>query len=137
MVPQVHYRYQEDSKVRPTDELSEIPMPDETRTQRFISIAESEPFGPVDAANVLGIEPASKLLEKITSVDIIHHTDAKGSKSVRQDAFIAPQLEGEKAVFRFSSAKVGKVGFRYGAARDDQKHNRKVKYNSIGQMTYA
>lgn len=136
MVPQVSYRYQEDGKVRPTDELSEIPMPNETRTQRFISIAESEPFGPVDAANVLGIEPATKLLENITSVDHVHHNATK-SKTVRTDAFIAPQLQGEKAIFRFTAAKVGQVGYRYGAARDDQKHNRKVNYNSVGQKTYA
>lgn len=135
MVPQVRYRYEEDGKVRATDELSEIPMPDETRTQRFISIAESEPFGPVDAANVLGIEPATKLLENLTSVDHVHHT--KTTKSVWKDAFFGPQLEGEKALFRFSHAKVGTVGHRYGAARDDQKHNRKVKYNSIGEKVYA
>lgn len=136
MVPRVNYRFQEDNKVRPTDELSEIPMPDETRTQRFISIAESEPFGPVDAANVLEIEPASTLLDKLTSVD--HHNQAsKSFNDDKKDAFYAPQLAGEKSVFRFSHAKVGTFGFRYGAARDDQKHNRKVKYNSIGQRVYA
>lgn len=136
MLPQVQYRYQEDGKVRPTDELSEILMPNETRTQRFISIAESEPFGPVDAAKVLGIDSATTLLDKITSVDHVHDKDNK-TKVARTDAFIAPQLNGEKAVFRFSAAKVGQVGYRYGAARDDQKHNRKVKYNSIGEKTYA
>lgn len=136
MLPQVQYRYQEDGKVRPTDELSEILMPNETRTQRFISIAESEPFGPVDAAKVLGIDSATTLLDKITSVDHVHDKDNK-TKVSRTDAFIAPQLNGEKAAFRFTAAKVGQVGYRYGAARDDQKHNRKVKYNSIGEKTYA
>jgi len=137
MVPQINFnRPTENGKPPVTDNLTEIPMPNETRTQRFISIAESEPFGPVDAANVLGIKPASKLLEQITSVDIIHHKDPAHEKK-KSDAFIAAQLEGEKAVFKFTPAKVGKVGFRYGSARDDQKHNRKVKYNSIGQMKYA
>ncbi|KAF5098946.1 hypothetical protein D0Z03_001115 [Geotrichum reessii] len=137
MVPQINFnRNSQDGKPPVTDNLTEIPMPNETRTQRFISIAESEPFGPVDAADVLGIQPASKLLEQITSVDIIHHKDPAHEKK-KADAFIAPQLEGEKAVFKFTSAKVGKVGFRYGSARDDQKHNRKVKFNSVGQMKYA
>lgn len=141
MLPQIRYQPDETGKLPATDDLTEIPMPPETRSQRFISIAESEPFGPVNAAHVLDIEPASKLLEKITSIDIIHHEDSapKTKELGSQETivgFTADVLKGEKAVFKFTNAKVGQVGFRYGAARDDQKHNRKIRYNSIGEAKY-
>lgn len=122
-------------------DLSEIPVLEETRSQRFITIAESEPFGPVDAARVLGIEPASKLLDNLNSSEDHHKHDESSPDAPQQKRgpkeFIAPQLEQERVAFRFKSVKVGDVGFRYGASRDDQKHNRKVVYNVVGQKQYA
>jgi hypothetical protein len=123
--------------VREVDNLTEIPIPEETRRQRFMSIAESEPFGPLDAAKALKIEPAAATLEKLTQ----HETeDANASTTkVRRSelSFYAPILEGEKSAFRFTDAKVGQVGYRYGASRDDRKHARKVKYLPNGKMVYA
>ncbi|CAN6635818.1 small ribosomal subunit protein mS45 [Trichomonascus vanleenenianus] len=115
------------------DDLTEIPIPDETRHQRFISIAESQPFGPVDAANVLNIEPAAETLEKLNN----HELELQSKSKKREVSFIAAQLEGEKAAFRFTNAKVGEVGHRYGAARDDRKHGRKMKYTATGQAVWA
>lgn len=119
---------------QPTENLTEIPIPRETRTQRFQSIAESEPFGPVDAAKVLGIQPAAKTLEKLIQV-----TEEAENKVVHKSenlSFFAPRLEGETKLFRFTNAEVGNVGFRYGAARDDRKHARKVVYRPDGSKTY-
>lgn len=135
MLPLVKYEASSNGK-KSIDDLSEIPMLEETRTQRFITIAESEPFGPIDAASVLEIESASTMLDKLTSTEDHHQQSTSVSKTI-DNSFIATQLENEKSLFRFTSAKVGEIGFRYGAARDDQKHSRKVKYNSAGQMQYA
>lgn len=117
---------------RPVDDLTEIPIPKEVQTQRFQSIAESEPFGPVDAAEILGIEPAAVTLEKLTQ-EGDHHVKGSTKKAV---SFIAPQLEGERSLFRFTDAKVGNVGYRYGASRDDRKHARRVRFLPNGHMTY-
>lgn len=120
---------------RAVDNLTEIPMPKETRQQLFQSIAESEPFGPVDAANVLGIEPAKTTLEKLTDVESAESTtESRTSKSQR--SFFAPQLEGERHLFRFTDAKVGKVGYHYGSARDDQKSARSVRHKADGKRAY-
>lgn len=134
MLPNVSYH---NSAKGNQDDLSEIPMLEETRSQRFITIAESEPFGPIDAAKVLGIESASELLDKLKSTEDHHkHQSTTGPKSAKQSIFAA-QVQGDKAMFKLIPAKVGEIGFRYGAARDDQKHNRRVKYNSVGDKQYA
>ena len=133
MIPQVRYNRSFDNNAKSTDDLSEIPVLEETRSQRFVTIAESEPFGPLDAAKTLGIESASTMLEKLKSTDDHHQLGRTASK---EKYFIGKQLENEKALFKFIPAKVGEIGYRYGAARDDQKHNRKVKYNTIGQKQY-
>jgi Eukaryotic mitochondrial regulator protein len=123
----------------PRDNLTEIPRPKVTNQQRFFTIAESEPFGPIDAAQVLGIEPAAETLDKLTQ-----HTpesqdgSSKGGRSGKQAvAFYGPVYEGEKHVFRFISAKAGEVGYRYGASRDDRRHGRKVQFDQAGQRKYV
>lgn len=122
--------------LNPRDNLTEIPVPKETNQQRFLSIAESEPFGPVDAAKVLGIEPAAQTLENLTQHSVEDETADK-LKSDQTVAFYGPQYEGEKAVFRFTSVKVGEVGYRYGASRDDRRHARRIRFDEVGRMHYA
>ncbi|ANB13504.1 mitochondrial 37S ribosomal protein MRPS35 [Sugiyamaella lignohabitans] len=121
----------------PVDNMTEIPIPEETRHQRFMSIAESEPFGPVDAAEALGIEPAAVTLEKLTQHDSIEETSKSSSTKTSKLSFFAPVLEGERTAFRFTDAKVGEVGYRYGASKDDRRHARKVKYQPSGKMVWA
>lgn len=118
------------------DDLTEIPVPDETRHQRFMNVAESEPFGPIDAAKVLNIEPAAETLEKLSQ----HGNQAHVKSSLTNEkevSFLGPQLEGEQALFKFTNAKAGDVGHRYGASRPDRRHARKVRYTATGQMVYA
>lgn len=119
------------------DDLTEIPIPKETRHQRFLSVAESEPFGPVDAANVLNIEPASETLQNLNNHETPNSKKNDNTNNTKSIQFVAPQLEGEKSAFQFTNAPVGKVGYRYGAARDDRKHARKVKWTSTGQKVWA
>ncbi len=115
------------------DQISADPK---ARAGRFLTIAESEPFGPLDAANELNIEPAADILAKSKDFTYISEKAAK-EKENRARIFIAPQLKGEKSLLRFTHARVGHVGFRYGASKDDNKRNRKVKFNEIGEMVYA
>lgn len=120
------------------DDLTEIPRPKVTNEQRFLTIAESEPFGPIDAAEVLGIEPASETLDKLTQhteTDNASSNSKSGSKS--SIAFYGPVYEGEKRKFRFTAAKVGEVGYRYGASRDDRRHGRKSVFDKAGKRKYA
>lgn len=121
------------------DNLTEIPIPSQTRHQRFLTIAESEPFGPIDASKVLNIEPASETLQKLTTeTQEAEDSSAASSRDSKGNVvFYSQILDGEKTKFRFTSAKVGQVGHRYGASKDDRKHARKVKFIANGQMVYA
>lgn len=120
------------------DDLTEIPVPQETRHQRFINVAESEPFGPIDAAKVLNIEPAADTLERLSTHGNQSHNNDKSSLTNEKDvSFLGAQLDGEKALFKFTNAKAGNVGHRYGASRTDRRHARKVRYTATGQMVYA
>lgn len=121
---------------RAVDDLAEIPVPKETIQQRFMTIAESEPFGPVDAASVLGIEPAAQTLEKLQTHDAEAEAANERKEQQRHTSFYAPVLEGERRKFQFTDAKVGEVGFRYGASRDDRRHGRKVRYTAVGTQQY-
>lgn len=117
------------------DNLTEIPIPEETHRQIFQSIAESQPFGPVDAAEVLGIEPATDTLKRLTEPQEEQSgTQDKASKS--SVSFFGPQYENEQNLWRFTNAKVGRVGYHYGAAKDDRKHGRRVKFNPDGTQTW-
>lgn len=122
--------------LRRVEDLTEIPVPREVQQQRFLSIAESEPFGPVDAANTLDIEPAASTLRRLTEIADHSVEHQQKSRTNKPASFYAPQVEGEKARYRFTDAKVGKVGFRYGASRDDRKHARRVTFLPNGNRTY-
>lgn len=117
------------------ENLTEIPIPPKTQKSRFITIAESEPFGPLDASKLLGLEPAQEKLEKL-SENGEHALHAHAEKAVKESSFYAPVLEGEKSVFKFMEAKVGEVGFRYGTPLRDNKGDRKIGYDASGKMIY-
>jgi hypothetical protein len=121
---------------QPVDDLAEIPVPKETIQQRFLTIAESEPFGPVDAANVLDIEPASQTLENLQAHDSEAGAANELKDNQRHTSFYAPVVEGERRKFQFTDATVGEVGFRYGASRDDRRHGRKVRFSRVGTRHY-
>lgn len=120
---------------RHSDNLSEIPVPVKTLQSRFLTIAESEPFGPVDAAKVFGLEPASETLAKLAETG---HTDSvKSSQNKQKEVFTAKAEEKDRYVFKFHKAKVGQVGFRYGTTLRDNKKDRKFSYNNSGKMVNA
>lgn len=111
-----------------SENLTEIPAPQKTLHQRFLTISESEPFGPVDAAKVFELEPASETLNKLTEV-----SDTSGGHHVnKHKVVVGPEREGDRSLFKFSHAKSGSVGFRYGASRRDRKRNRDIGFDRIG-----
>lgn len=114
------------------DNLTEIPTPHKTLQQRFLTIAESEPFGPVDAANIFGLEPAADTLE-----NIIQHTATLESKHKNNTVVVGEQKQDDKAVFKFIEAKSGEVGYRYGASRRDKKKDRAIGFDKSGRMVYT
>lgn len=115
------------------DNLTEIPTPSKTLHQRFLTISESEPFGPVDAAKIFQLEPASETLNNLTEVKDHHgHSGDVNLKKV----VVGTQKEGDRSVFKFTKAKTGSVGFRYGASKRDRKKDRAVGFDRVGDMVY-
>lgn len=118
------------------ENLTEIPIPKETLQSRFLTIAESEPFGPVDAAREFNLEPAAVTLERLSEggEHSSHHADS--SKSKTDNSFVAPMHQGDKYAFKFTPVKVGKVGYRYGKVFRDNRKDRKVAYDAAGNKYY-
>ncbi|SCU97185.1 LANO_0E15390g1_1 [Lachancea nothofagi CBS 11611] len=119
------------------ENLSEIPIPAKALQSRFVTIAESEPFGPVDAAKVLELEPAADTLEKLATLGEHSAHHAQTSASTNKKKVIYGELnKGERSLFKFESSRVGKVGFRYGSGNRDSKKDRKIGFNELGKMVY-
>lgn len=114
------------------DNLTEIPTPHKTLHQRFLTISESEPFGPVDAAKIFGLEPAQQTLDNLTEVSEESNNTVKLNKVV-----VGVQKKGDDTQFRFTKATSGQVGFRYGALRRDRKKDRAVGFDKLGRMVYT
>lgn len=119
------------------ENLSEIPIPSKALSSRFLTIAESQPFGPIDAAKVLELEPAAVTLEKLST---------EGEHAIGHDKFVSHKnkkkvvygevLEGERSKLKFVHKTVGKVGFRYGSGNRDNRKDRKIGYDELGKMVY-
>lgn len=118
------------------ENLTEIPIPRETLQSRFLTIAESEPFGPVDAAKEFNLEPAAVTLERLSEggEHSAHHSQANASK--KNGSFISTMYEGDKCAFKFTPVKVGKVGYRYGKVLRDNRKDRKIAYDAAGNKYY-
>lgn len=115
------------------DNLTEIPEPSKTLHQRFLTISESEPFGPVDAAAIFDLEPAQQTLNKLS--EFVQDSD---KPQVRMnEVLVGVQKQGDKAQFRFTKATSGDVGYRYGASRRDQKRDRAIGFDKLGRMVYT
>lgn len=123
-------------KDRARENLTEIPIPKETKDARFLTIAESEPFGPVDAAREFGLEPAAETLRKLSEVgEHAQHTE-KENPQHKSKTFIAPMREGDRSAFRFTDVKVGQVGYRYGKPFRDMRRDRKIAFDNAGNVVY-
>ena len=114
------------------DNLTEIPTQHKTMHQRFLTIAESEPFGPVDASKIYGLMPAKETLESLTEPKEDSEQTTRKEKVV-----VGQQKQGDRAQFHFKSASSGQVGFRYGAPPRDRKKDRGVGFERSGRMVYT
>lgn len=123
--------------------LSEVPVPSATRGSRFMTLAESEPFGPLESAKLLDLPPAADVLEKLQHVVQDHsesaHEEFEKAKAAGRifDVVNKSETKPNGVVFRFKKAKVGQVGHRYGAFKDDRKKNRQVVYDRLGNRQWA
>ncbi|KAI5951269.1 hypothetical protein KGF54_004343 [Candida jiufengensis] len=119
------------------DNLTEIPTPHKTLTDRFLTIEENEPFGPIDAAKILNLEPASKTLKKLTEFNL---DEAQKQQQIIDDQKIeviyGKKRKDENKLFRFTMKNVGEFGHRYGASRRDTKLDRAVGFDASGKMVY-
>ncbi|CCF60446.1 hypothetical protein KAFR_0K00900 [Kazachstania africana CBS 2517] len=117
------------------ENLSEIPIPSSAKNSRFVTIAESEPFGPIDAANVLDLEPAVKTLQRLSSEDEEQVKQDTGRKSHRR-IILGELKRGNRSRFKFTDIRADKIAYRYGSGNRDNKKNRKIGFNEMGQMVY-
>lgn len=122
------------------ENLSEIPVPPKTLKSRFVTIAESEPFGPVDAANVLELEPAMKTLERLSAVGEHsegHDASTKSASEARKTRVVLAELrQGDRSRLKFRDVKAETVAHRYGASRRDNKKDRAIGFNERGHLVY-
>lgn len=126
---------------RTKENLSEIPVPKKTLLSRFLTVAENEPFGPIEASKIYNLPPAVDLLKKAAEVGDHSEHDFKLEEEKKQKAaekiIVAKGKKKDRFVFEFTKAKVGQVGFRYGTTNRDNKKDRKIDYDSTGKMIYA
>ncbi|OBA24352.1 hypothetical protein METBIDRAFT_35415 [Metschnikowia bicuspidata var. bicuspidata NRRL YB-4993] len=114
------------------ENLTEIPTPSKTLHQRFLTISESEPFGPVDASKIFDLEPAQKVLDNLTELQ-----DTSETRVVTNKVLVGQQKAGDKVQFRFTMSTSGNVGYRYGASRRDRKKDRAISFDKLGRMVYT
>lgn len=104
--------------------MEEIEM---TNKSQFITLAESEPFGPLDAANLLGLKPAKELLLQ----------QGEHAKKKHQDRVVyGPVRAGDRSVFKIKDVPGYKSAIRYGSGQRDNKRDRRVGFDSEGRMVY-
>lgn len=118
------------------ENLSEIPVPPKTLKSRFVTIAESEPFGPVDAANVLELEPALKTLERLSKVDGDSSGRSLNKKEKKTRVILAETRKGDRSRLKFRDVKAENVAHRYGSGNRDNKKDRVIGFNERGHMVY-
>lgn len=114
------------------ENLTEIPVPERTLTSRFLTVAESEPFGPIEASKIYNLSPAVDLLKNAAE-----HGATTKVKTSNKNIVIGKRKPTDRYLFEFTEAKVGKVGFRYGTTQRDNKKDRKIDYDASGKMIYA
>lgn len=117
---------------RTPENLTEIPTPSKTLHQRFLTISEAEPFGPVDASKIFDLEPAQKVLDNLTELKEVDE-----QKVAMNKVLVGKEKAGDKAQFRFTMATSGNVGYRYGASRRDRKKDRAVAFDKLGRMVFT
>ncbi|CAL9729111.1 small ribosomal subunit protein mS45 [Monosporozyma unispora] len=121
------------------ENLSEIPIPPKAQRSRFVTLAESEPFGPLDAASVLELEPAVKTLERLATEgehsanqSKLSHSSTKGRRVV-----YGAVLAGERSQFKVVDMPGHQSAYRYGSGNRDNKKDRRIAFNEHGRMIYA
>lgn len=127
----------EPDKTFARENLSEIPVPPKTLNSRFLTIAESEPFGPIDAAEVLELEPAVKTLEQLSTTGEHSQGNKSRSNSKKTSVTYGELRKGERSVFKFVDTRAEEVAHRYGSGNRDNKKDRRIAFNERGQMVYA
>lgn len=119
------------------ENLSEIPIPSKALASRFQTIAESQPFGPMDAAKVLELEPAAVTLEKLSTEGEHAMGHDRLLKNAKKNKIVYGEfLDGERSKLKFVHKPVGKVGHRYGSGNRDNRKDRKIGFNELGKMVY-
>ncbi|CCK70629.1 mitochondrial 37S ribosomal protein mS45 KNAG_0E03720 [Huiozyma naganishii CBS 8797] len=119
----------------PRENLTEIPTPARAKQSRFATIAESEPFGPLDAAAILELEPAEVTLQRLSTQG--EHSSSSAQSSRRTQRVVLGELQlHERSRFQFKDVPASRVAHRYGSGNRDNKRDRAIGFDTQGHMVY-
>lgn len=117
------------------DDLEELPALKETETSKFMTLNEGDEFTKLDAANVLFLEPADKVIELLKLKSQQTEAD-KLAKLKERNIVLGKRYKTDRFDMQFVDVRVGETGKRYGTGSRDNKKNRKVIYDINGKKVY-
>lgn len=118
-----------------SDDLEELPGIKETESSKFMTVNEGDEFTNLDAANVLFLEPADKVIELLKLKSQQTQAD-KLAKLKERNIILGKKYKTDRFDMQFVDVKVGETGKRYGTGNRDNKKNRKVIYDINGKKVY-
>ncbi|XBW37067.1 hypothetical protein QEN19_002644 [Hanseniaspora menglaensis] len=118
-----------------SDDLEELPGLKETETSKFMTVTEGDDFTNLDAANVLFLEPADKVIELLKLKSQQTEQD-KLAKLKERNIVLGRKYKTDRFDMQFIDVKVGETGKRYGTGNRDNKKNRPVTYDINGKKIY-
>ncbi|OBA24890.1 hypothetical protein HANVADRAFT_35412 [Hanseniaspora valbyensis NRRL Y-1626] len=118
-----------------SDDLEELPGIKETESSKFMTVNEGDEFTNLDAANVLFLEPADKVIELLKLKSQQTQAD-KLAKLKERNIILGKKYKTDRFDMQFVDVNVGETGKRYGTGNRDNKKNRKVIYDINGKKVY-
>lgn len=120
-------------KTNGKDDLDELPSFKELEKSKFISIPEGNSFTNLDAANVLFLQPADKVINTLKAKE----TETNEDEGLEERRFIlGKKYVTDRFDFHFVDVKVGEVGKRYGTGNRDNRKDKQYTYDMNGKMVY-
>lgn len=115
------------------DDLDELPLFKELEKSKFISIPEGNTFTNLDAANVLFLQPAEKVIKSLKSKE----SETNEDELLEDRRFIlGKKYVTDRFDFHFVDVKVGQVGKRYGQGNRANRKDKQYTYDMNGKMVY-
>lgn len=126
--------------MKDSENLTELPNP--LNKSIFVTLNESEPFGPLDSANLLQRQPAKEILdnltkeEKVSTEDTTHRTQIIYSKLYERDRFQYKFIN-ERVRPTDENTFIHGISNNYGAKKYDNSKYKKLFVDEQGKLQYV